>query len=73
MPIEELDLRENLSSEQRALPLEHTIDPGFVHHRKLPSVPGETKLTTPIRPERFRRHTERDAPTAVARECPLKR
>jgi hypothetical protein len=34
----EKTLRERLSPEQRALPLIHTIDPGFVHHRRIEAI-----------------------------------
>jgi hypothetical protein len=37
-------LRANLTPEQRALPLEHTIDPGFVHRRAIETVIGPTGM-----------------------------
>lgn len=36
----EKTLRERLSPEQRALPLIHSIDPGFVHHRRIETIIG---------------------------------
>jgi len=35
-----MSIRESLSSEQRSLDLELTIDPGFVHHRKIETILG---------------------------------
>lgn len=34
------DIRQKLSPNQRALPLLHYIDPGFVHHRRIQSIIG---------------------------------
>lgn len=33
-------IRDSLSIEERSLPLEHTIDPGFVHQRKIQTIIG---------------------------------
>ncbi|MBW2664198.1 MAG: hypothetical protein JRD93_20040 [Deltaproteobacteria bacterium] len=33
-------IRDYLTSEERSLPLEHTVDPGFVHKRKLQTILG---------------------------------
>lgn len=35
-----MNIREDLSSEQRVLPLNLTIDPGFVHYRKIETILG---------------------------------
>ncbi len=34
-------IRDALTIEQRSLPLEHTIDPGFVHKRKIQTILGQ--------------------------------
>lgn len=34
-------IRESLSPEERVLPLEHTIDPGFVNHRRIETIIGQ--------------------------------
>ena len=34
-------IRDSLSIEERSLPLEHTIDPGFVHQRKIQTIIGD--------------------------------
>ena len=33
-------IREKLTPSQRATPLRHTIDPGFVHHSKIQTILG---------------------------------
>ncbi len=35
-----MSIREKLTPSQRATPLRHTIDPGFVHHRKIQTILG---------------------------------
>src|SRR6266852_5383761 len=35
-----MSLREDLTPSQRAVPLIHTIDPGFVHHRRIETILG---------------------------------
>jgi len=44
MPSAEKSLRETLSPEERARPLEHTIDPGFVHRRAIEAVIGQSGM-----------------------------
>jgi hypothetical protein len=39
------DPRDYLSVEERALPLEHTIDPGFVNRRAIQTVLGERGMS----------------------------
>ena len=40
-----MSIRDALTSEQRATPLIHTIDPGFVHHRKIETFLGPSNMT----------------------------
>lgn len=39
-----MSLRDGLTSSQRALPLGHTIDPGFVHYRKVQTIVGSAAM-----------------------------
>ena len=40
-----MDTRIELTSDQRAVPLRHTIDPGFVHYRKIQTTVGPELMT----------------------------
>src|SRR5262249_20729750 len=39
-----IDVREALSPEQRVSAIEHTIDPGFVNHRRIETILGDDAL-----------------------------